>query len=814
MRLFIVESPAKCAKIREYLGNGWSVTATMGHIRGLEESLDALGMSDGWNPRFRILDGKSKALKEIREKAKDATEIWLGTDDDREGEAISWHICQLLNLPVETTPRAIFHEVTESAIKASVSPANRKKLDMAKVQAQLARSMLDLLVGYSISPVLWKHIGYGLSAGRCQTPAVHIVFDREKEIAGFKSSQSWAYETKWTPDGIEDLLIDCVGTWSPAGKEEAESYIADVSLKGKIVDIQEKSSTQQPPLPLITSSLQQEIHNHFHIAPKVTMQIAQKLYEAGHITYMRTDNPALSDEARAEVAEYIVSSMGDEYVGNGAPKKKTSKKAAKTDVVVQGAHEAIRPTHVETKSLTIEELWSDQERKVYGFIWQRTVQSVMSAAVQKTRSIQFRCDSDNDKERNWKGSVSTLSFKGWKLLNPDIEDGDLFNKTAALRVGQKCGWKEMVARQIATQPPSRYSEAQLVKQLEDRGIGRPSTFASLISTILDRKYVEKSSSKGMTVDLLRIERIASSKSKVKTTVTKKEVGGDKDKIHLTSLGQSVIDFVDKQFGDIFAYDFTSRMESDLDKVAKDEKEKNTILSGLWNSIKERVTVSKMENGSVASGGNRALRELGNISIANTKKGILLIRQKEGADQGVSEFAALPPNKTVESLTLAEAEACFAAKGGEKTGEIDGMPILIKKGQYGQYANWNGVNVSYNDKMTEEQLETALRAKAAGGSITANATNPDEIGFSRIVGDYTIKKGQYGLYFFKTAMTTKKFVKFPSGLDAATITSKDCVSAYKMASDAATENKSKKPSGSSTTATKGKKPSNKNSKSDE
>ena len=786
MRLFIVESPAKCQKIRSYLGDGWKVIASMGHVRGLEESLDALGRESGWNPRFEVLKGKTKAVKEIKDAAKGATEVWLGTDDDREGEAIAWHLCQLLKLSPDTTPRAIFHEVTETAIQASVADKN-KRLNGPMVQAQFARSMLDLLVGFSISPVLWKNIAYGLSAGRCQTPALHLVFDKEMEIAGFASKQSWVYETNFTPAGL-DFPIACTGTWFPQGLDEVREYLSAVPAAGKLVDSVDKTSTTAPPMPLITSSLQQECSSVYHINPKTSMMIAQRLYEAGHITYMRTDNPVLGADCLAECREFVEGKYGETYLGSGGVgKKKKKAKAEKTEkeAVVQGAHEAIHPTHMDLVSLPTEETWSDQDRKVYSHIWKRTLQSVMAAAQQKSRSFTFQLEGASEKEI-WKGSLSILVFKGWKILNEenDTEKDEQFAKTNDLKVGGKAKWSDMVGRQVATQPPSRFSEAQLVQQLEEKGIGRPSTFASLIATILDRKYVEKKTSKGVPVDLYKLEKVGP-KGSVKETTVKKDVGGDKDKIHLTSLGKSVIDFVDIRFSDIFAYGFTAGMEEDLDLVAHGKKERVTILDGLWNTMKDRVgdnATGPIGEGTVGGeGSTKSIKEFTlengvTISIANTKKGVLLIKKTPGVEK--AEFAAMPPTADATTITQEEAEALFTAKEGDSLGDLDGMPVLLKKGQYGAYVEWNGVRQSYKADTEFTELCEQLKTKTGGTQDTDSALPT----FCRVIGDYTIKRGPYGLFFYRGGAAKRIFAKFPAGLVAETIGVADCAAAYKLAAD--------------------------------
>ena len=779
MRLFIVESPAKCQKIRGYLGDGWKVIASMGHVRGLEESLDALGITGGWNPRFEILKGKTKTVKEIKDAAKGAEEVWLGTDDDREGEAIAWHLCHLLKLSPETTPRAIFHEVTETAIQASVADKN-KRLNGPMVQAQMARCMLDLLIGFSISPVVSRNIGPGLSAGRCQTPALHLVYDKEQEINGFASKQSWVYEATFIPADTE-VEIPCTGTWFPTSLEEARAYLAGVPAGGKLIDVTEKTINQSPPLPLITSSLQQECSSMYHINPKNTMQIAQRLYEAGHITYMRTDNPVLGADCLAECRDYIEGTYGPTYLwhptgSTGAKAKK--KKAKEKEAVVQGAHEAIHPTHMDLTSLPSEEVWSDYDRKVYTHIWRRTLQSIMAPAQQKSRALTFQLDGDTAEHR-WKGTLSTLVFKGWKILNTEHEDDERFAKTDDLKVGTKTTWSDMVGRQVATQPPSRFSEAQLVQQLEEKGIGRPSTFASLINTILERKYVEKKTSKGAPVDLYRLER-QPGKAKVKESTVKKEVGGDKDKIHLTSLGKSVIEFLDSKFADIFEYGFTAGMEQDLDLVAHGQKERVMILDGMWSTMKERIEESKASTEGGAGANPKALRSFtledgSEISIANTKKGVLLIKKKPGVEK--VEFAAMPVNKSATDITEEEAISLFEAKEGESLGDLDGFPVILKKGQYGAYVEWNGVRHTYKETEFEALCEQ-LKNKGTGTQDTDSSLGT----FCRKVGDYTIKRGQYGLFFYRGGAAKMVFAKFPAGLAAETIGVADCAAAYKMAVD--------------------------------
>jgi DNA topoisomerase-1 len=399
----------------------------------------------------------------------------------------------------------------------------------------------------------------------------------------------------------------------------------------------------------------------------------------------------------------------------------------------------------------------------------------MAPAQQKSRALTFQLEGDTAEHR-WKGTLSTLVFKGWKILNTEHEDDERFAKTDNLKEGTKTTWSDMVGRQVATQPPSRFSEAQLVQQLEEKGIGRPSTFATLINTILERKYVEKKTSKGTPVDLYRLER-QPGKAKVKESTVKKEVGGDKDKIHLTSLGKSVIEFLDSKFADIFEYGFTAGMEQDLDLVAHGQKERVMILDGMWSTMKERIEESKA---STEGGGPKALRSFtledgSEISIANTKKGVLLIKKKPGVEK--VEFAAMPLNKSATDITEEEAIALFEAKEGESLGDLDGFPVILKKGQYGAYVEWNGVRHTYKETEFEALCEQ-LKNKGTGTQDTDSSLGT----FCRKVGDYTIKRGQYGLFFYRGGAAKMVFAKFPAGLAAETIGVADCAAAYKMAVD--------------------------------
>ena len=403
--LLIVESPAKCQKIQGFLGPGWRVIATMGHIRSLEENLDAVGLEREFEPRFQWIREKSKAIQQIKEAAAKATKVYLASDDDREGEAISYSVAVLLNLNPATTPRAVFHEITATAVRAAVD--NPRRLDMAKVNAQQARAVLDMMVGFTISPLLWKYVGQALSAGRCQTPALRILVDQEKAIQEFTASTSWRIKGAWS--GFQATMTEDL-----EDEESAMNYLENIhdDTGGLVKSAITKPTTEQPPKPLITSTLQQEASATMSLQPKRTMQIAQRLYEAGHITYMRTDSAVLSEEARVAAEKWVREAFGEEYVASAPVAKSKPKSTQKADTPPpqeahephkqvrsanpppQEAHEAIRPTHIEVRDLPTDEDWSAVDQKLYRLIWNRAVQSVMKPAKGEQRTVEFVATAD------------------------------------------------------------------------------------------------------------------------------------------------------------------------------------------------------------------------------------------------------------------------------------------------------------------------------------------------------------------------------------------------------------------------------------
>jgi DNA topoisomerase-1 len=496
MNLVIVESPSKCSKIQGFLGPGWKVLASMGHIRHLVEDLKSLHIEDGFNPEYEFMKEKLKTIAQLREAAKSASKVYLASDDDREGEAISYSVALALKLNIVTNPRIVFHEITKTAVLKAIEQP--RTISINRVNSQQARAVLDLMVGFTISPLLWRFVGPALSAGRCQTPALRIIVEREKEIENFKSSSSFEVKGVWTNGSVNftGKMIDMLES-----QEDAENYLENIhSLPdATITSIVTKPTLQNPPLPLITSSLQQEASAHFGSNPKNTMKIAQKLYEAGHITYMRTDCVTMSEEAIEQAKKQVAIDYGDNYVNGAAVKK------SKSEQKTEDAHEAIRPTHFDMKNLSAD--FSSYEKNIYNLIYKRALQSVMAPAKGDERKIQWTINEDPN-EFIWESLWKRITFQGWKIVGQseanldekEEEESNAWEQSEKLKLNQKLTWLKLSAEEKFTSPLNRYNEATLVRELEKKGIGRPSTFASLVASIIDKSYVESKTEDSKEVD--------------------------------------------------------------------------------------------------------------------------------------------------------------------------------------------------------------------------------------------------------------------------------------------------------------------------
>jgi len=798
--LVIVESPAKCGKIQEYLGKGYKVTSSMGHIRSLKEDLEAVGIERNWNPQYQIMPTKRKTVSTLQELAQNAKEVILATDDDREGEGIAFHICSVLKLDPLTTKRIIFHAITKTDIQNAIN--NPRTIDMNKFQSQQTRAMLDMLIGFTLSPVLWKQLnanGLPLSAGRCQTPALKLVLDRDDQITNHASAQFWNMTGEFTVNN------------QPKIKAQREKFPNDTttaayiktltSRASTLTTVKESERTHGAPKPLITSTLQQEASKTYGLSPKTTMSLAQKLYEAGHITYMRTDNAFLSPEGAAAARAEIVKLYGPSYEGpksqhnqskkaappsdaeaaKSKPKAKGKASQAGAEVEAQAAHEAIRPTHPEFKELPNVD---EQEAKIYKLIWRRALQSQMATATEDARGLTFVIDNDPSKAA-WYGEQIKSKFLGWKILDSSDKTDDkqtaavsAWNAWTATKSQAKATWLTITAEEDFTKAASRYTEASLIHELETKGIGRPSTFASLVTTIVDRNYVEKSDSPGTQIDV-RKWILTEPSAKLKEEKHKQTVGKESNKLQATALGRTVAEFIYKNYADMFDYSYTAKMESELDHIAKGARAWKTLLQENWDLYKDRYQnhIANAPEGGKQKVANK--RDLGEgICVVLSRKGPLLLKEE------TKEFASLPPRTSFETVTLAQAKAAYKAKDGTELGSYDSKPILKKKGPYGFYAQWEAVKVPYKPEDTLEVIIAKIKQK--GGIVDpASTTDPTNTNappppFERKVGEFTIRRGPYGLYFFKNTAKKAAFASFPAAANENTVTEAELPELYTAA----------------------------------
>lgn len=813
--LLIVESPAKCSKIQGFLGPGWRVIATMGHIRALEEDLDAVGIQRDFEPRFAFLKEKSKAINQIKECARFATTIYLASDDDREGEAISYSVALLLKLDPATTPRAVFREITASAVKAAVAAPRR--INMDRVWAQQARAVLDMMVGFTISPLLWKYVGQGLSAGRCQTPALRLLVDREKEIAGFRAETAWRVSGTWSTKASSPTPFEATMIEELEDSESAMNYLENLhdDAGGTVTAAATKPTTEQPPKPLITSTLQQEVSATMGIQPKNTMRIAQRLYEAGHITYMRTDSAVLSEEARLAAETWVRETFGAEYVAAAAPtadapppssaEKGKGKKVAKgkgadaaaSPPAAQEAHEAIRPTHFELTALPADEDWNASDRKVYKLIWNRAVQSTMAACRGESRTVDFTAAGDPN-EFIWRTQWRRTTFPGWRRIGAaatdlDKEDGSDGEATGvtptagaptpaaaqwtaaqALVPGTALQWRTLAAAPFESRPPARYTEATLVRELEKKGIGRPSTFAQLIGSIMDKAYAEKRDTAAREVAVPRFTLQRPGQWPATATEEKKKVGAERQKLAPTPLGLSVIEFLEREFAALFAYSFTAQMEGRLDGIATGREPWKALCRDTWASYSAKVETMKA-GASPAGVGGAAARErmfAGGIKAVQSKKGPLLLKEEPvapGKKSTQAVFYGWPEGVAFGEITEEQVAAFVGAKAagkvGEELGQHKGKAIVKKSGPYGTYAECDGVKVPWAEGDTGVTLAAKFEAKSVAVLHT--------------LGPFEFRTGPYGVYFFKTDATgaQRKFVSLPAAVDPKALTQEAAVKLY-------------------------------------
>ncbi len=680
--LLIVESPAKAKTIEKILGKDFQVNSCFGHIRDLEKAGMGIDVKNDFEPSYKVPDDKKKVVNELRSLAKKSEEVWLATDEDREGEAISWHLCEVLGLDPKTTKRIVFHEITKPAIEAAVKAPRRVNMNL--VMAQQARRVLDRLVGFELSPVLWRKISAGgnnLSAGRVQSVAVRLIADREREINAFERSSHFKIERIFVADDITRKSV----TFKAEGRKQDSAEDAETFLKGcigadyKVTDVRIKPGKRTPAPPFTTSTLQQEASRKLGYGVGRTMQIAQKLYENGHISYMRTDSVSLSDTALSEITQTISSMFGERY--QQARKFKNKNESA------QEAHEAIRPTNASATTVAEPE-W----QRLYELIWKRTVASQMADAELEKTTVKIEI-STNKEELTASGEV--LKFDGFLKVYREDKDDDEQEESSSqsllppMSVGQSLPLSELRATERFTRPQPRYTEASLVKKLEELGIGRPSTYAPTISTIQKREYVEKRDKEGTPraykILVLKDDLISQRQDSENT-------GAEKSKLFPTDLGLVVTDFLKQHFDDIMDYGFTARIEQEFDEVAEGKLQWNEMLEEFYWPFKKEVD-NTMETAERAKG-ERILGtdpESGKPVIARMARYGPIIQIGSVDQEEKPRFAKVPTGQSIETITFEEALTLFKLQGS--MGSYEDKELSVSVGRFGPYVKWGDEFVS-------------------------------------------------------------------------------------------------------------------------
>ena len=747
--LVIVESPAKADTIQKFLGNDYIVKSSFGHIRDLHDSELSIDVADGFKPEYVIPAEKKKLVSDLKKAAKEAETVWLASDEDREGEAISWHLFETLGLKEENTKRIVFHEITKNAILNAIE--NPREIDMSLVNAQQARRVLDRLVGFELSPVLWRKIQPKLSAGRVQSVALRLVVDREREILAFSNEEYYKVDAIFHPEGTPEATVvkATLDRRFPDIDSAREFLERCIGARFTVSSIEKKEGSRTPAAPFTTSTLQQEAARKLRLSVSQTMSIAQKLYEHGLITYMRTDSTNLSSLAVNTAKEFITENFGEEY--SKVRQYKTKAKGA------QEAHEAIRPTYIKNTSIE----GTPQEQRLYELIWKRTVASQMAdASILKT---DIKVSSDKGEEK-FNVQASQVLFDGFlKLYMEGTDEPSQDDETVILpemKTGAHMEERGMTAECKFTAAPSRYSEATLVKKLEELGIGRPSTYAPTISTLTKgRGYIVKGDKTG---EKHQVTNLSLSGGIIKASSKSETVGAEKGRLLPQDIGMIVTDYLVKNFDTILDYSFTANVEKDFDRIAEGEMAWNSIIGEFYGPFHTRVqeTLSNREYSHVS-------RELG----TDPKDGQPLVARfgqygpyVQKGDGDSKQYASLAPGQLIESITLEEALKLFELP--RTVGQYQDIDIICLKGRFGPYIKYGDKNVSLprGTDPLKVDLETCIKIiedslnKKTGGIIAEYKDS-----------DIQVIDGSYGPYI-KCAGNN---YKIPKGTDPATLTEENC-----------------------------------------
>lgn len=734
----IVESPAKCSKIESFLGPGYKCMASYGHLRTLDH-ISCIDIENEFTPTFKTIDNKNKRITSLANFISNSKEVLLATDDDREGEAIAWHICQIFNLPVDKTKRIIFHEITKIAIQTAVT--NKCNINLGLVNAQLARQILDLIVGFKISPLLWSNISFKtdkpLSAGRCQSPALRLIYDNQKTIdinpgkkvyntIGYFTSQNLDFTLNFTHD-TEETMKEFL--------TESSSFKHEFSC-GTI-----KKIIKQPPNPFNTSALQQACSSELKISPKSTMESCQKLYEAGYITYMRTDSRFYNIEFIETAKEYINRKYGMPYINQDIDKLSVRNCEKQSDINIQEAHEAIRPTDIIIETVNQNDLLGLKELKVYNIIRRNTIESCMAQAIYSGVIAKITAPKENE----YRYSSEQAIFAGWKIVSGYNETTPSFEFLRTLKEGL-IEFKKITSKVVLRDLKSHYTEAKLVQMLEECGIGRPSTFASLVDKIQERGYVKKTDIVGKQIDCNDFELV---KGMITENKSKREFGGEKGKLVIQPVGTAVTEFLIKNFDKLFDYEFTKMMENKLDQVAKKIYIWHDICKECYEEIEMLSKNIRSEKIIIDEHHTYMIAKYGPVIKCVINGETTFKKVREDADLEKMRSKKYDINEFIEQTTS-------TIMHGRSLGTHCEKDVILKQGKYGLFVEWDGIKI--NLKLNIEKYDTINIQ-----DVLLYLVKPIILEISK---EASIRNGDYGPYiYYKTAKMKKpRFISLDSSLN--------------------------------------------------
>ena len=748
--LVIVESPAKAKTIQKFLGNDYQVKSSFGHIRDLQDKKLSVDVENGFTPEYVIPSDKKKVVAELKKAVEGASTVWLASDEDREGEAISWHLFETLGLKKEQTRRIVFHEITKDAIVNAVQ--NPRSIDMNLVNAQQARRVLDRLVGFELSPILWRKIQPKLSAGRVQSVALRLVVEREKEIMGFENEAYYKVDAVFHPAGLPaSVKVKALLDTRFKTIDEARAFLQDcIGASFTVSDVGKKEANRFPTAPFTTSTLQQEAARKLRFPVSITMRVAQSLYERGLITYMRTDSTNLSSLALGTAKKFITENFGPGY---SKPRQfKTHSKGA------QEAHEAIRPTFIENTEIE----GTAQEQKLYNLIWKRTVASQMADA--KVLNTTIRVSSDKRAEK-FNAQATQVLFDGFLKLymegsdTPDSEEEEVI--LPDLQTGTVMEEKGIAAECKFTAAPPRYSEATLVKKLEELGIGRPSTYAPTIATLTTgRGYIVRGDKEGKKVSVNDLELkngAITEKSKTET------VGAERGKLLPQEIGMIVTDYLEKYFTDIMDYDFTANVEKDFDQIADGDLVWNDVIGAFYSPFHKKVEEVLREGDYSHVSKDLGTDTEGNKIVAKFGKFGPYIQKGEGEK---AQYASLGKDQLIENITLEDALKMFQLP--RTVGQYNGIDVVALKGRFGPFLKYGDKNFSL--PRGKDPLKVTLEECSAIIEEGMNKSAANSVMIEYSDNDIQVINGRYGPYIKHAGSN----YRIPKGTDAATLTEAACL----------------------------------------